>query len=405
MADKKISQLTALSAANLAPSTDVLAIVDTSATETKKIVAQDLINGVLNVASAVGIGTTSPGAKLHVLGSNFVGIFAGTNANTVYTEYRYNSTTTSGFIGNGSSVLSAAADSDFIVRSEGALKFATNGNNFRAVIDSSGNLGLGVTPSAWASGFRAMQVAANAALWGGTASGSGPTYLTNNVYFDGARKYIGTGAAAEYDQNAGVHSWFTASSGSANATITFTQAMTLDASGNLLVGITSARANAGDVQVSKGISFPATQSAQSDANTLDDYEEGTITDSNLGLAYATPGTSSFTYSDRFGTYTKIGRVVYFTIDIRLSSFSKGTASGDLYIVGLPFAQRNTGGFDSARCTVHLYDWTYTTSPIIATVQSNTTTIGISRMVSNDVSVNINDPKASSIIWVTGFYFV
>jgi len=69
MADKKISQLTALSAANLAPSTDVLAIVDTSATETKKIVAQDLINGVLNVASAVGIGTASPTEKLTVSGN------------------------------------------------------------------------------------------------------------------------------------------------------------------------------------------------------------------------------------------------------------------------------------------------------------------------------------------------
>lgn len=69
MADKKISQLTALSAANLAPSTDVLAIVDTSATETKKIVAQDLINGVLNVASAVGIGTASPASKLDTAGT------------------------------------------------------------------------------------------------------------------------------------------------------------------------------------------------------------------------------------------------------------------------------------------------------------------------------------------------
>jgi hypothetical protein len=101
----------------------------------------------------------SPGAKLHVLGSNFVGIFAGTNANTVYTEYRYNSTTTSGLIGNGSSLLSAAADSDFIVRSEGALKFATNGNNFRAVIDSSGNLGIGTTSPADTNSFgRALDI-------------------------------------------------------------------------------------------------------------------------------------------------------------------------------------------------------------------------------------------------------
>jgi hypothetical protein len=123
------------------------------------------------------------------------------------------------------------------------------------------------------------------------------------------------------------------------------------------------------------------------------------------LAYATPGTSSFTYSDRRGTYTKIGRVVYFTIDIRLASFSKGTASGGLFVIGLPFAQRNTSGFDGARCTVQLYDWTYTTSPIIAVVGSNATNIQITRMVSNAVTADIDDPDGNSIIWVTGFYFV
>ena len=154
-----------------------------------------------------------------------------------------------------------------------------------------------------------------------------------------------------------------------------------------------------------GITFPATQSASSDANTLDDYEEGTIDGNNLGLAYATPGTSSFTYSDRRGTYTKIGRVVYFTLDIRLASFSKGTASGTLFVIGLPFAQRNTSGYDSARCTAQLYNWTYTTSPIVAAVSSATTSINITRMVSNGVTVDIDDPNASSIIWVTGFYFV
>ena len=61
-----------------------------------------------------------------------------------------------------------------------------------------------------------------------------------------------------------------------------------------------------------GIAFPATQSASSDANTLDDYEEGTFTVTAFGTT--TAGTT--TYSNQQGSYTKIGRQV--TISIRLT---------------------------------------------------------------------------------------
>jgi hypothetical protein len=104
--------------------------------------------------------------------------------------------------------------------------------------------------------------------------------------------------------------------------------MRIDSSGNLLVGITSARANAGDVQVSKGISFPATQSAQSDANTLDDYEEGSWTPSIGGNA---------TYTLQTGTYTKIGRVVHLAGVLQINSFGTGSINT---ISGVPFAAAN-----------------------------------------------------------------
>jgi len=55
MADKKISALTALTAANVAPATDVVPIVDTSATETKKVTAKDLVDGALNGGTANGV--------------------------------------------------------------------------------------------------------------------------------------------------------------------------------------------------------------------------------------------------------------------------------------------------------------------------------------------------------------
>jgi hypothetical protein len=90
MADKKISALTALTAANVAPATDVVPIVDTSATETKKVTAKDLVDGALNGGTAngvlylngskaatsgsalvfdgtnLGVGTASPGYRFHV---------------------------------------------------------------------------------------------------------------------------------------------------------------------------------------------------------------------------------------------------------------------------------------------------------------------------------------------------
>lgn len=79
-----------------------------------------------------------------------------------------------------------------------------------------------------------------------------------------------------------------------------------------------------------GITFPATQSASSDANTLDDYEEGTFTPT---VNFAT-STSGVVYDYQVGRYTKIGRVV--TVQISLSVISTGSSSGFCTIQGLPF---------------------------------------------------------------------
>jgi len=76
MADKKISALTALTAANVAPATDVVPIVDTSATETKKVTAKDLVDGALNGGSANGVLYLN-GSKAATSGSALV--FDGTN--------------------------------------------------------------------------------------------------------------------------------------------------------------------------------------------------------------------------------------------------------------------------------------------------------------------------------------
>jgi hypothetical protein len=112
----------------------------------------------------------------------------------------------------------------------------SEGGTESARIDSAGNFGLGVTPSAW-SGVKALQVGSGGALFD---FGSSNVLVGSNVYFDGTNnKYINTDSASYYQQNNGSHVWAYAASGTAGNAITFTQAMTLDASGNLGIGTTS----------------------------------------------------------------------------------------------------------------------------------------------------------------------
>jgi hypothetical protein len=205
-------------------------------------------------STGLGIGTSSPAAKLHVSGGKIqlVGAAGG---------------------GAGGGYLSGETSSEFHIQSEdytGAtyadIVFdAGNGSGSyieRARIDSSGNLGLGVTPSAWST-FRALQVGAGASVFGHQTTVA-EAYLSANSYFDAGNKYIGTGVATLYGQSAGVHAWYTAPSGTAGNAITFTTAMTLDASGNLGVGTTSPRDPGAGF---KGITLNGSTSGYFDLNT------------------------------------------------------------------------------------------------------------------------------------------
>jgi len=80
-----------------------------------------------------------------------------------------------------------------------------------------------------------------------------------------------------------------------------------------------------------GIVFPATQAASTNANTLDDYEEGTWTPTFTASITAP---SSVTYNNQIGRYTKIGRVVYIEFYLGFTAYSGG--SGTAQIGNLPF---------------------------------------------------------------------
>jgi len=121
--------------------------------------------------------------------------------------------------------------------------------------------------------------------------------------------------------------------------------MVEDSSGRLLVGTSSGNANGGILQLSSGITFPATAVAASDANTLDDYEEGTWTPvvSFGGASVGITGTFS-------GTYTKVGNVV--TVCYIVSFTSKGTSTGSMKVAGLPFTAGSVNNTISGFGYVH-----------------------------------------------------
>jgi hypothetical protein len=83
-----------------------------------------------------------------------------------------------------------------------------------------------------------------------------------------------------------------------------------------------------------GIAFPGTQSASSDANTLDDYEEGTFT--------ATVNYDGGSFTAESGVYTKIGRAVTISIAV---GYNAGAGTGNTLrsISGLPFTNANVQG--------------------------------------------------------------
>lgn len=102
-------------------------------------------------------------------------------------------------------------------------------------LSGNGNIGVGVTPRQWSTSWKAVEVGSGGALSGDSGVG---VHVSSNGYWTGSNWiYNATGYACDYYQSAGTHVWRYSPSGSAGTTITWTQAMTLDASGNLGLGV------------------------------------------------------------------------------------------------------------------------------------------------------------------------
>jgi len=115
------------------------------------------------------------------------------------------------------------------VEVEGTLSVA-------GVTTLNGNVGVGVAPSAWSGGIKALDINSRTSLF----ELNGDTVLNNNTYHNGTSWIRKTSnSSSMYEQINGGHYWSTSPSGIAGSATTFTNAMLLDASGNLSVGGTS----------------------------------------------------------------------------------------------------------------------------------------------------------------------
>jgi hypothetical protein len=179
-----------------------------------------------------------------------------------------------------------------------------------------GNVGVGVTPETWQSGWSALQIGGLTSYYAPTTtSASQSLMINNNAYNDGAWKYLITDEASSYYQLHGGHTFRVAPSGTADSAISWTTGFEVLADGK-------ARAK-------NGLLFGTDTAA---ANALDDYEEGYY-DPSVS-AYGTNGAFGFAGASNTLVYTKIGRTVHVQGYISITDMS-GTDTGHL-IMSLPF---------------------------------------------------------------------
>lgn len=184
-----------------------------------------------------------------------------------------------------------------------------------------------------------------------------------------------------------------------------TTAVTVDSGQRTKFPTTIGVGNATPATSGSGISFPATASASSDANTLDDYEEGTWTPT-----YTTDGTNftSVTYTQTSGSYTKIGNTVFFIGILRTNAITVGSASGNVLIGGLPF----TVGSDPRGSVYMGYSAGFAgDEPLAAVTQPSTTTAYMyykTTANADSLTMQVSDMgtgAAANFMFFNGFYTI
>jgi hypothetical protein len=180
-----------------------------------------------------------------------------------------------------------------------------------------------------------------------------------------------------------------------NTTLTGTRRARIDAAGNFGIGLVPTTRNNTTLQIANGIGFPAAQVASSDANTLDDYEEGTFTPTIIGTTTAGAGT----YSVQLGQYTKIGNVVEFALRV---GWTAHTGTGNMAVTGLPFV----AAFQSSCNTMHSNLTLNANSVIQSYISSGGSRVDLAQVVAGGgAAQDVALDTVVTYLYITGHYFV
>jgi hypothetical protein len=321
----------------------------------------------------LAVGTTSPtsssGTKLDVFSSTATistAIRSTFSTGSAQLLLAGNNTT----IGSGEFLIShdGSATAYLYNRSNTPMIFGTN-NTERMRITSDGNVGLGTSSPSSQLEIKSAQFTDSVITLENTSANT-----TSRVLF----KAAGT----EYGRISGDSTQVVLQSG--NLPIIFrtnsAERMRLDAAGLLTLPYGQ-------------IKFPAAQNASADANTLDDYEEGTWTPSIGGTA---------TYSPATGTYTKIGKLVTFQMTLYVAT--RGTGSQGT-ISGLPFVNTGSSGNMCASYMGYFGDLNVSVAYLAGYIAPNSSSIIMVGTTAAAISIGpLNVIKNTTYLEMSGFYY-
>jgi hypothetical protein len=287
--------INASSSAGLVQTADTSAILQLQTASTAALT--------ITAAQNVGVGTASPATKLQVSGL--------TGANGLSIAARTDVADNSGnlfFTDSGGTVCIKSATGAMLFNT-GATVGSGSGTE-RMRIDSAGNVGIDTTPA-----YR-LQVR--------RAGGAGSLGVSIDTIVGSVRD-VQYYAVPDSGTGTSAHTFYVRNGSTADSRVL---RISQDGTLTLRDGDTSA--------TGVGITFPATQISSANANTLDDYEEGTFTPT-LNFSGSSTG---ITYGSQIGRYTKIGNMVSVFCSIGLTN--KGSAAGTVGIAGIPFTCVSSG---------------------------------------------------------------